>query len=156
MNSSKSQDKLVYFACKGARSVFICLPLLAELENSYTVYRIQVGLPAKSGVSGVMIVVIPNVMGMCLFSPRLDKTGNSSRGVAFCKLRHSCLIHTCKYIYIRSFSWLLCEGKNSSSQGIFYLKLTFNGSCFQKLVDTFSFHNYDSMINADSKKVSNT
>ncbi|CAJ0922730.1 unnamed protein product, partial [Mesorhabditis belari] len=41
------------------------------------------GLPAKSGVSGDMIIVIPNVMGICIYSPRLDTLGNSVRGVLF-------------------------------------------------------------------------
>ncbi|KAG2388162.1 hypothetical protein C9374_001012 [Naegleria lovaniensis] len=44
-----------------------------------------VGLPAKSGVAGAICIVIPSVMGMCIFSPRLDKRGNSVRGVEFCK-----------------------------------------------------------------------
>jgi len=44
-----------------------------------------VGLPAKSGVAGAVCVVIPSVMGLCIFSPRLDQRGNSVRGVDFCK-----------------------------------------------------------------------
>jgi glutaminase len=43
------------------------------------------GLPAKSGVAGALSVVIPSVMGIALFSPRLDARGNSVRGVEFCK-----------------------------------------------------------------------
>lgn len=33
-----------------------------------------------------MLVVVPNVMGMCLYSPPLDALGNSCRGVQFCEV----------------------------------------------------------------------
>uniref|UniRef100_A0A915DKE7 glutaminase n=1 Tax=Ditylenchus dipsaci TaxID=166011 RepID=A0A915DKE7_9BILA len=46
-------------------------------------FAFNVGLPAKSGVAGDMIIVVPNVMGIALFSPRLDLLGNTVRGVKF-------------------------------------------------------------------------
>lgn len=46
-------------------------------------YAFTVGLPAKSGVSGILIIVVPNVMGIAVWSPRLDRYGNTARGVQF-------------------------------------------------------------------------
>lgn len=55
----------------------------------------NVGLPAKSGVSGCLYVVIPNMCGICVFSPRLDKYGNSVRGVElFNRLTKRFRLHT--------------------------------------------------------------
>jgi glutaminase len=45
----------------------------------------DVGLPAKSGVSGGIIAVVPGQAGIAVWSPRLDRFGNSVRGVAACK-----------------------------------------------------------------------
>lgn len=40
-----------------------------------------VGIPAKSGVAGGLIGVLPGQLGIAVFSPRLDEHGNSTRGV---------------------------------------------------------------------------
>ncbi|NKB57450.1 MAG: glutaminase A [Alphaproteobacteria bacterium] len=68
-------------------------------------FAFRVGMPAKSGVSGAIFAVVPNVLGIALWSPRIDSYGNSARGVAFLK----------------------------------------------RLVETFNFHNYDSLL--DSQKL---
>ena len=33
----------------------------------------------------MLVLVVPNVMGMCFWSPPLDEFGNSVRGVQFCE-----------------------------------------------------------------------
>lgn len=48
-------------------------------------FAFVVGLPAKSGVGGGVMVVVPNVLGMCIWSPMIDKYGNSVRAIEFCK-----------------------------------------------------------------------
>ena len=45
----------------------------------------DVGLPAKSGVSGGVIAVLPGQLGIAVFSPPLDKRGNSVRGIEVCR-----------------------------------------------------------------------
>ena len=47
------------------------------------VYR--VGMPAKSGVGGGIIAVLPGQLGIGVFSPALDERGNSVRGVQVCE-----------------------------------------------------------------------
>ena len=46
-------------------------------------YAFTVGIPAKSGVSGALMLVVPGVCGIAIWSPRLDPCGNSVRGVSF-------------------------------------------------------------------------
>jgi glutaminase len=36
-------------------------------------------------VSGALMLVIPGLMGICVWSPRLDELGNSVRGIEFCR-----------------------------------------------------------------------
>jgi glutaminase len=45
----------------------------------------RVGIPAKSGVSGGFMAVVPGVLGVGVFSPRLNSGGNSVRGINVCE-----------------------------------------------------------------------
>ncbi|NJE65633.1 glutaminase [Brevibacterium sp. LS14] len=53
-----------------------------------------VGIPAKSGVAGGLIGVLPGQLGIAVFSPRLDEHGNSTRGVRiFERFNHDMGLH---------------------------------------------------------------
>ena len=45
----------------------------------------SIGVPAKSGVSGGILVVVPGKVGIGVFSPGLDRFGNSVRGTRVCR-----------------------------------------------------------------------
>jgi glutaminase len=47
------------------------------------IYR--VGIPAKSGVGGGILAALPARLGLGSYSPRLDKHGNSVRGIRVCE-----------------------------------------------------------------------
>ncbi|MBY8974496.1 glutaminase [Rhodobacteraceae bacterium NNCM2] len=55
-------------------------------------FAYRVGLPGKSGVGGGILVVQPKVFSACVWSPPLDKYGNSVAGQAALELlaRHLC------------------------------------------------------------------
>lgn len=48
-------------------------------------WAFEVGLPAKSGVSGGIFGVVNRQLGIAVYSPKLDAQGNSVRGILACK-----------------------------------------------------------------------
>jgi len=54
----------------------------------------SIGMPAKSGVAGGIIAVLPGQLGIGVFSPPLDSHGNSVRGFRVCdSLSRHCDLH---------------------------------------------------------------
>ncbi len=74
-------------------------------------WMFSTGVPAKSGVGGGVMGVVPGVMGIAAFSPRLDESGNSVRAQAAIKhianslnlnvySPYRCTIHQHEYVYV--------------------------------------------------------
>jgi glutaminase len=67
------------------------VPKVLSVMNSCGMYDYsgawvyEVGMPAKSGVGGGVMAVLPGQFGLAVFSPKLDARGNSVRGIAVCK-----------------------------------------------------------------------
>merc|ERR1711871_46885 len=71
-------------ACASPEHVRCALPLMLTcgMYDFSGQWAYQVGIPAKSGVGGCVYMIVPNVCGIAVFSPRLDDIGNSARAVA--------------------------------------------------------------------------
>jgi len=58
----------------------------------------SVGIPAKSGISGGLMAVVPGRMGIGIYSPKVDECGTSVRGKAACRALSQLLnLHILQY-----------------------------------------------------------
>lgn len=62
-----------------------CLAIMAMagMRDESSEFFFTVGLPATSGSSGSMMIVVPDVMGIAIWSPRIDDNGSSVKGLDF-------------------------------------------------------------------------
>lgn len=69
---------------KSLRDVLTVMFTCGLYEQS-GLWAYKVGIPAKSGVSGGFMAVVPGMLGIAVYSPRLDPAGNSVRGLKACQ-----------------------------------------------------------------------
>ena len=61
---------------------FILRTLMSEGLYQYSdIWLMKCGVPAKSGVGGGLLIIIPGMCGIGIVSPPLDATGNSVKGI---------------------------------------------------------------------------
>ena len=68
------------FSSSLARSVNAIL-MTCGMYNGSGEFAMRVGVPAKSGVGGGIMAVVPTRMGIGIYGPALDRKGNSVAGI---------------------------------------------------------------------------
>lgn len=82
-NKPNSKEKLL--SKKEIQIIVSQMATCGMYENSGR-YLMEVGIPSKSGVSGGILGVVPGVCGLGVYSPKIDKSGNSIRGIELFKI----------------------------------------------------------------------
>lgn len=61
-------------------AIIVSLMATCGMYNESGAHLVATGMPAKSGVSGLIVAVVPGVAGIAVSSPRLNDKGGSVRG----------------------------------------------------------------------------
>jgi glutaminase len=61
-------------------AIVVAIMATCGMYNESGNYLVSTGMPAKSGVSGIIVAVVPGVAGVAVSSPRVNDKGGSVRG----------------------------------------------------------------------------
>ena len=80
-NGGKSLDGKRQLVSREVVKITLALMAACGMYEESGRYLVRVGFPSKSGVGGAIMGIIPGKCGVCTYSPRLDGSGNSVRGL---------------------------------------------------------------------------
>merc|ERR1719183_2613177 len=63
----------------------LCMMYSAGMDSQSGEFAFTCGLPAKSGMNGGMLIIVPNVMGACYYAPQINWRKQPTRGVDLCE-----------------------------------------------------------------------
>jgi glutaminase len=61
-------------------AIVVAIMATCGMYNESGNYLVSTGMPAKSGVSGIIVAVVPGIAGVAVASPRVNDKGGSIRG----------------------------------------------------------------------------
>lgn len=80
-NAGRSLDGKTQLVDREVVKITLALMASCGMYEESGKYAVEVGFPSKSGVGGAIIGIVPGKCGICTYSPRLDRSGNSVRGL---------------------------------------------------------------------------
>ena len=82
-NYGKSSFSNIHFLNKSKSKRINAIMQLCGFYDEAGEFSFKVGLPGKSGVGGGIVAIYPNKYSIAVWSPKLNKKGNSNKGIQF-------------------------------------------------------------------------
>jgi len=80
-NKGRHPDTGEQLISKETVRIVLTLMFTTGMYDASGQFAVDVGIPAKSGISGAIMAVVPGRMGLGVIGPALDESGNSIAGV---------------------------------------------------------------------------
>lgn len=79
-NNGKNLESDIAIISKDSVKIVLAQMASCGMYEKSGRFLLEVGIPSKSGVSGAILGVVPGKCGICVYSPKLDESGNSVVG----------------------------------------------------------------------------